>query len=378
MPFGLTIKDPAFLGGGEGNSRCAITHLLADNAAVEVGAREYIRLQSDSASAGTRTFTLTAGNKCGQLILLEWVGANAGNLVNGSALTGSSGIVRLTADWDPVAYDTLLLAYNGLDLIEVGRNSGGGAPPSGANPTASVGLAAVNGSAGTFLRSDGAPALSQSIAPTWTGQHTFNNGGAGVLVKLSNLTAAVDGAQQDSPVLNFVGQAWRDDTDVSVTQQVFVSAKGIQVTGGRPKSELTVDMRVEGVDLTAFRVSWSPSYNEFPNLSFGDRANPLATGAAQGFLYLPGMAGTPSGTPLNEGTYLYPLTLDVTNNRLYAYNSGWQNLTPSAASGANPTASVGLAAVNGVASTYMRSDAAPPLAPELAAPGKLFNAWNFS
>lgn len=47
------------------------------------------------------------------------------------------------------------------------------AVPSGANPTASVGLTAVNGVATTFMRSDGAPALSQSIVPTWTGAHTF-------------------------------------------------------------------------------------------------------------------------------------------------------------------------------------------------------------
>lgn len=45
--------------------------------------------------------------------------------------------------------------------------------PVGANPTASVGLSAVNGVATTFMRSDGAPALSQSISPTWTGNHTF-------------------------------------------------------------------------------------------------------------------------------------------------------------------------------------------------------------
>jgi hypothetical protein len=44
----------------------------------------------------------------------------------------------------------------------------------GANPTASIGLTAVNGAASTFLRSDGAPALDQSIAPTWTGTHQFN------------------------------------------------------------------------------------------------------------------------------------------------------------------------------------------------------------
>lgn len=50
------------------------------------------------------------------------------------------------------------------------RVSGG---PTGANPSASVGLSAVNGSATTFMRSDAAPALSQAIVPTWSGFHTF-------------------------------------------------------------------------------------------------------------------------------------------------------------------------------------------------------------
>jgi len=45
----------------------------------------------------------------------------------------------------------------------------------GANPTGTIGLSAVNGVATTFLRSDGAPALSQAIAPTWTGVHTYAN-----------------------------------------------------------------------------------------------------------------------------------------------------------------------------------------------------------
>lgn len=42
------------------------------------------------------------------------------------------------------------------------------------NPTASAGLSAVNGSATTFMRSDGAPALDQSIAPIWLGVHTWS------------------------------------------------------------------------------------------------------------------------------------------------------------------------------------------------------------
>jgi hypothetical protein len=42
-----------------------------------------------------------------------------------------------------------------------------------ANPTASVGLSAVNGVASTAMRSDAAPQLDTSITPAWTGLHAF-------------------------------------------------------------------------------------------------------------------------------------------------------------------------------------------------------------
>lgn len=45
---------------------------------------------------------------------------------------------------------------------------------SGGNPTATLGTTAVNGTATTYLRSDGAPAINQTISPTWTGAHTFS------------------------------------------------------------------------------------------------------------------------------------------------------------------------------------------------------------
>lgn len=59
--------------------------------------------------------------------------------------------------------------------------------PAAANPSGSVGLAAVNGAASTFMRSDGAPALDQAIAPSWTGAHDFS--GSGGKLKLPNTTA---------------------------------------------------------------------------------------------------------------------------------------------------------------------------------------------
>jgi hypothetical protein len=43
-----------------------------------------------------------------------------------------------------------------------------------ANPSAQIGLTAVNGTARTFMTSDSAPALSQGITPTWTGGHVFD------------------------------------------------------------------------------------------------------------------------------------------------------------------------------------------------------------
>ncbi len=45
-----------------------------------------------------------------------------------------------------------------------------------ANPTGIIGIAVVNGSATTAMRSDAAPAIDVSISPTWTGTHTFNLG----------------------------------------------------------------------------------------------------------------------------------------------------------------------------------------------------------
>lgn len=47
-------------------------------------------------------------------------------------------------------------------------------PIAAANPSASVGLTAVNGTSTNYIRADGAPALSQAIAPTWTGLHTWS------------------------------------------------------------------------------------------------------------------------------------------------------------------------------------------------------------
>jgi hypothetical protein len=99
------------------------------------------------------------------------------------------------------------------------------------NPTASVGLTAVNGSATTFMRSDGAPGIDQTIAPTWTGLHTFNANGLGGTqvtnkgILLNNTTAAANNAQQISPALYLSGNGWGTTagTSQASTWRIFSS-----------------------------------------------------------------------------------------------------------------------------------------------------------
>lgn len=98
-----------------------------------------------------------------------------------SSFTAYAPVFGGTTSTNPLQSGTVgtagqVLTSNGAGALPTFQAAGGGA--SGANPTASVGLTAVNGAAATFLRSDGAPALDQSIAPTWTGAHTWSKAGA--------------------------------------------------------------------------------------------------------------------------------------------------------------------------------------------------------
>jgi len=72
------------------------------------------------------------------------------------------------------------------------------ATPLPADPTASVGLTAVNGTAATYMRSDAAPPLDQSIAPTWSGNHRFNAKVSFAIAPSAwDLTAGTGGAAWD-------------------------------------------------------------------------------------------------------------------------------------------------------------------------------------
>lgn len=85
-------------------------------------------------------------------------------------------IARFTAQWDG------LTPASGGGAVKFLRADGAWAVPAyptvpvGANPTASVGPAVVNGVAPTFMRSDAAPPIDLTAAYTWSGTHVFAAG----------------------------------------------------------------------------------------------------------------------------------------------------------------------------------------------------------
>lgn len=120
------------------------------------------------------------------------VGAGTGITVNADAVALSAAAIASLARADSALQtgDNVSLLVNDAGYIT------SSSLPTGANPTASVGLSAVNGSATTFLRSDGAPALSQAIAPTWTGLHVWDGIAGKIRLGTSALqTTALIGAR---------------------------------------------------------------------------------------------------------------------------------------------------------------------------------------
>jgi hypothetical protein len=171
----------------------------------------------------TTGLTLTAVANAYALILntLSTVGQSKGLQIN--AGTNASDICAQFNNQS----GTLNLNILGEGSVVVGAATGGGqgrgsinaqalyvngvavltSSASGANPTAKVGTSVVNGSATTFMRSDGAPPIDLTITPTWTGAHTFNFA-AGAATAVTIDAAVNNHGLQITGATNTSGGAW--------------------------------------------------------------------------------------------------------------------------------------------------------------------------
>lgn len=208
----------------------------------------------------------------------------------------------------------------------------GGGGSSGGNPSASVGLAAINGVSSLFLRSDGAPPLSQSIAPTWSNLHIWLGDGSN-LIDLRSTSAAASGSNLRIP-FRFL------DTDLA-----YYEAAGINVvrpsawdgTGASRDAALGLDVMMNGTSTRLLQlyssavsgtpIAWFPALST--DLVYGN-LSVLGTTATRGFLYLTTCAGTPTGVPGLAAAGAVPVVFDTTGNKLWAYDGGWIDLTGAA------------------------------------------------
>lgn len=139
-----------------------------------------------SLNANTNQLTATSGGGTVGSVGLADGSTTALYTISGSPVTGSGTLTftlkTQTANFvlaGPSTGSAAQPTFRALAVADLptgypyGDLSGAPAIPAGANPSASIGLAASNGVSTSFMRADAAPALSQSINPTWTAAHNF-------------------------------------------------------------------------------------------------------------------------------------------------------------------------------------------------------------
>lgn len=230
------------------------------------------------------------------------------------------------------------------------------AVPAAANPTtATVGTAAVNGSASTFMRSDAAPPISLTMSPTWTGNHTFTASGGSASVTLgagttaiaplkltsgTNLTTAAAGAMEYdgtvayfSPAASSRGVALAEYVEIMSGTKTLVSQTGAQaILNGTTNGAVTLPIGTYEFECFASLTALSATSGAFgfalggtktsteawwavankatlatpaaPQGTFNTAANVLiatATTATVGYLYIKGIIRvTVSGTVIPQ------------------------------------------------------------------------------
>jgi hypothetical protein len=312
--------------------------------AIQVGFSELDIQGVDSGVVNAYVITTTSGQPSGayadgQIIEFKPLVANSGpctvniNSIGVSSLTDSNGAAlvggALGLGWTRIMYNA---GFGAWELVAPTTSTVFTGTISASPPTHKVGLTAAGGSSTAAAPIDAIFAIDQAIAPTWTAKHIFSAevdlngpvvvGSAGSVQLLAGATLLVNAA----PGLSSAQIIGANTQWALVVTNPFSTSKGILIEAGTGSSDFTQ--------------LWQNSSGTTLMSLYGDGGLTL---------------GSPTGGDKGAGT------INVSGN---LYINGVA--VPTSVSFANPTASVGLSAVNGVLSTVMRSDAAPALSQSIA------------
>lgn len=172
-----------------------------------------------------------------------------------------------------------------------------------ANPSATAGLSAVNGSATTAMRSDAAPPLSQAIVPTWTGQHIHNvastvaSGAAATLDDwdIAAATTTITGTTGIATAKGF--------NKASIYRPTYTDSSAVTITNA---ATLYVENAPAAAGSVTITNSWAIAVGA-GNVSFpgtGNALGTIATGTWNGTAIGAGFGGTGLATLTSHGVLL--------------------------------------------------------------------------
>ncbi len=158
-----------------------------------------------------------------------------------------------------------------------------------ANPTATVGPTATNGTLNTYIRSDGAPAINLTATYPWTGQHSFSFAG-----NMATPTVLMSSTQ---PTI-----VW-EETDQAADEKrwgILPSAKVLQFRSSTDSggSSIIWGAVTRGVGTAIANIAWGDATNN-NTYTFGSSGTATFTGQVTASRFVP-----VGGTAPTNGLYL--------------------------------------------------------------------------